>query len=81
MHTWQTLNPYLLEEEQRGRLATARNLRLKQEMLAAAGYRSSGVRLRGVVAGWLLRLALLLDARIAAPASDPASPVPGLRHA
>lgn len=81
MHTWQTLNPYILEEEQRSRLATARNLRLKQEMLAEAGYRSSGVRLRAVAAGWLLRLALLLDARITAPMSDQASPAPGLRHA
>lgn len=81
MHTWQTLNPYLLEEEQRARLANVRALRLKQVLLAEAGYVSPGRRLRVTAAAWLLRLALLLDARITTPVAEPAPPLPGLRHA
>lgn len=77
MHTFLTLDPDLLQLEQRERLAAAAMNRRKQEMLALAGYRPPGDRLRARAAGWLIWLATRLDAH----AVEPATPVSALRHA
>ena len=77
MHRFMSLDPDLLYEEQRERLAAAAMNRRKQEMLVLAGYRPPSDRLRARAAGWLIWLATRLDAR----AVEPATPVSSLRHA
>jgi hypothetical protein len=68
-------NPDLLHLRQAERLAEIRRDYERRERLALAGYVPPAARLRAMTAGWLLRLALRLDERVAARAA--ATP-PGL---
>jgi len=61
---WATLCQELMEHERGERLAAIEKLYKNREALRVAGYRSTGDRLRSRTAGWLLRLATLLDNRI-----------------
>ena len=75
-----TFNPDLLHLEQEERIATICREYERREQLALAGYVSPAARSRATMAGWLLRLAVRLDAGVAARVAS-ASPGLGIRTA
>jgi hypothetical protein len=72
------MNPELLRANQNERLRELRTEQERNAQLAEAGYAPPSPRAR--IAGILLRLALLLDARIAARSADIHQPAI-MRHA
>jgi hypothetical protein len=60
-----TLNPDLIEMEQEERIAALCKEFERRERLALAGYQPPAARARATLAACLLRLAVLLDERIA----------------
>jgi hypothetical protein len=65
-----SINPDLLQVQQAERLAAIRAGYKRREQLAIAGYVGPADRWRGLVAAWLLRLAVRLDERVAARVAD-----------
>jgi hypothetical protein len=75
-----TLNPELLQIDQEERIAALCKEFERRERLALAGYVPPAARARATLAAWLLRLAVLLDRRIASRV-EPAAPGLGIRTA
>jgi hypothetical protein len=65
MSMWVSLNQDLIEQECRDRDAELIKIYQAQRAMEIVGYQSSTVRLRARAAGLLLRLAVILDKRIA----------------
>lgn len=65
MSMWISLNQELIEQERRERDAEILAIYRQRRALELAGYEPAGARLRARAAGWLLRLAVLLDKRVA----------------
>jgi hypothetical protein len=65
MSMWVSLNQDLIEQECRDRDAELRKIYEGRRAMEIVGYQSSGTRLRTRAAGLLLRIAVILDKRIA----------------
>jgi hypothetical protein len=65
MNMWMSLNQDLIEQERRDRDAELRKIYEGRRAMEIVGYQSPGTRLRAHAAGLLLRLAVILDKRIA----------------
>lgn len=61
---WISLNQELIEQERWERNREIAAIYRQRQMLEIIGYESPTERLRSRAAGWLLRLAVLLDKRV-----------------
>lgn len=65
MNMWMSLNQDLIEQECRDRNEELRKIYEGRKAMQIVGYQSPATRLRARAAGLLLRLAVILDNRIA----------------